>query len=450
MNYGFKEKLFFDFSAAYAHSIKLPEGNRGGLSPTVGLGYILSEESFLKDNKFINYLKLKATGGIIKSDLGIRSFNSDDSDYFLYNENYSRGGTFNWADGTRRNGRQDLSQGANPSLGFEERVDLNLGFESYLMNSLWIEANYFRTELDKQLAFLVDQYPSYYNDFRPYDNFNNNLFTGFELGINYNKNYKDLSIGVGANILYSQTEVLKRAEINEFAYQNRTGREVSSILGLLDEGFYAPEDFTTNADGNLVLNSNLPQPGFGAVQPGDLKYTDRNNDGVIDNDDRVFIGQTASPWNYGVNLNLKYKSFNLFVLGTGQVGADGTKLNSRFNNYFTPGGNNKFSEVALERWTPETASTATLPRLSAQNNRNNTQNSTFWLYDNSFFNINRAQLTYEFDDAVCDKLGMEEFSVNITGTNLLEISKNKDIRQLRLGTNPLLTSNFIFGVRASF
>ena len=93
------------------------------------------------------------------------------------------------------------------------------------MNSLWIEANYFRTELDKQITFLQDQYPSFYDTFRPYDNFNKNLYTGFELGVNYNKSYEDLSISVGANILYSQTERVRRSEIFAEDYLQTQGRE---------------------------------------------------------------------------------------------------------------------------------------------------------------------------------------------------------------------------------
>ncbi|WP_081956232.1 SusC/RagA family TonB-linked outer membrane protein [Jejuia pallidilutea] len=386
MTYDFKKKLFVDFSGAYVHSIKLPEGNRGGFSPTVGLGYILSEDAFLKDSKFINYLKLKASGGIIKSDRGIDG-------YYLYDENYSRGNNFTWADDVS-NRRQNISQGANPNLGYEERIDFNVGFESYLMNSLWLEANYFRTELDKQLVFLADQYPSYYDTFRPRDNFNANLYTGFELGLNFNKTFNDFSIGIGANVLYSQTEASKRSETNEFAYQNRQGLELSTIFGLEDLGFYSESDFT-NVNGELVLNNGLPVPNFGAVQPGDIRYADQNGDDIIDQNDNVAIGQSANPWTYGINLNLNYKRFNLFVLGTGQTGGLGNKLSNNFNNYYSPNGADKYSEVVLGRWTPQTADTATFPRLSAQNNQNNFRTSTFWLYDTTFFRINRAQLTYE-------------------------------------------------------
>ncbi|NJX14332.1 SusC/RagA family TonB-linked outer membrane protein [Tamlana crocina] len=450
MTYDFKKKVFVDFTAAYTHSIKLPEGNRNGLAPTFGLAYILSEEPFLKDSKFINYLKLKATGGIIKSDQGITALNDNGtvdngaSNYYLYDENYSRGGNFVWADGSS-NSRQVLSQGANPNLGFEERIDFNIGFETYLMNSLWIEANYFRTELDKQLTFLQDQYPSFYNAFRPYDNFNNNLYTGFELGINFNKTINDFKVGIGANILYSQTEALKRSETNEFDYQNRVGKELSTIFGLVDGGFYSEADF--DASGNL--NAGLPVPQFGEVQPGDIKYLDQNGDDIIDNDDNVAIGQASSPFTYGVNLNLKYKAFNLFILGTGQTGGEANKLSSSFNNYYEANGNNKYSEVAIGRWTPATASTATYPRLSSQSNQNNFKTSTFWLYNNNFFEISRAQLTYEFTDDLCNKLGLDDFSLNIQGTNLFEVSKNRDIRQLTIGGTPQARA-YTLGLRMSF
>ena len=438
ISYDYKKKMFVDFSAAYAHSIKLPDGNRGGLSPTVGLAYILSEEPFLKDNDIVNFLKIKASGGVIKSDLGIGG-------YYYYDENYSDGSTFSWADGQSTNRRQNISQQANSDLTFEERIDLNLGFESYLMNSLWLEFNYFRSELDKQIGFLNAKYPSYYNTFRPYDNFNKNLYTGFEVGVNYNKKIKDLTIGVGANILYTRTEALKRSEINEFDYLNRQGLELSSIFGLEDQGFYTVDDFDVDGNGAYTLKSGLPIPNFGDVQPGDIKYKNQNGDDRIDNDDRVAIGQSSSPWVYGVNLNLKYKSFNLFVLGTGQFGGNANMS----NDYFQVNGNDKYSEVVRGRWTPETANTATFPRLSSQTNQNNFRTSTFWMYDNSYFNINRAQLTYEFTDYLCNKIGMEDLSVNISGTNLISFGKNEDIRQLRVGTTPL-TRAYTLGLRMSF
>lgn len=440
-SYDYKKKLFFDFTGTYATSIKLPEGNRGGFSPTSGVAYVISEEPFLKNSTFINYLKLKATGGIIKSDQGIDG-------YYLYDSNYSDGSDFSWADGNS-NRIQNVTQGQNLDLTFEERIDLNIGFETYLMNSLWLEFNYFKSELDKQITFLQDQYPSYYNAFRPYNNFNKNLYTGFEFGMNFNTSYKDFSIDLGANVLYSQTERSKRSELFAEDYLQTQGREISTIFGLVDQGFYTEDDFTTDVNANRVLNEGLPVPQYGNVQPGDIKYKDQNGDNIIDNDDRIALGQSSSPWTYGINLNLNYKRFNLFVLATGQTGAYGNKLNSNFNEYYSVDGNDKYSEVVIGRWTPQTADTATFPRLSSQTNQNNFRTSTFWLYDNSFFRINRAQLTFEFDEVTCDNIGVEDLSMNISVSNLLEISKNKDVRQLRIGTAPL-TRALTLGLRVSF
>jgi TonB-linked SusC/RagA family outer membrane protein len=450
MAYDFKKKLFFDFTGTYINSIKLPKENRGAFSPTAGIAYIVSEESFLKNNNVINFLKLKASGGILKSDQGITALNAggavnnDASAYYLYDVNYAFGNNVGWADGNT-NRRIDISQGENHDLTFEERIDLNLGFETYLMNSLWIEANYFKTELDKQITFLQDQYPSFYDVFRPYNNFNKNLYTGFEIGMNFNKTYKDLSITLGANVLYSQTERSVRSELFTEDYLQTQGKEISTIFGLVDQGFYTQSDFDTNGN----LNAGLPVPQFGNVQPGDIKYQDQNGDNIINNDDRRAIGQSSSPWNYALNLNLSYKSFNLFVLGVGQSGANGNKLSSSYNDYYSVDGNDKYSEVVLGRWTPETASSATYPRLSSQTNQNNFRQSTFWLFDTSYFSINRAQLTYEFEDSYCKNLGIEDLSLNISGTNLFEIGKNRNVRQLRIGTTPLART-FTFGIRASF
>lgn len=436
-SYDFKDKLFVDFSSTYTHSNKLPEGNRGGFSPTGGVAYILSEEDFMKNVDFINFLKLKATGGIIKSDLGIG--------YFLYDETYYAHNWYDWNDGGYHNYTRNIAQGGNNMLGFEERVDLNIGFESYLMNSIWLEFNYFKTNIDNQLTILNTKYPSYYDVFRPYDNFNKDSYKGFEFGIDYLKTFNDLTLKMGSNILYTQSEAIKRDEIHEFDYQYRVGKPLGSIFGLVDQGFYSQNDFITDSEGNLTLKDELPDPVYGEVQPGDIKYLDKNNDGVVDDNDEVKIGQWTNPWAYGVNLRLQYKGLSLFVLGTGQFGGESIKS----NNYFRINGNIKYSEVALDRWTPETANTATHPRLSSESNENNFRSSTFWMYDNSFFNVKRAQLTYEFGNKVCKKLKMKNLSINVAGSNLLELSKNRDIRQLNIGGNPQYRY-YTLGLRMSF
>jgi TonB-dependent SusC/RagA subfamily outer membrane receptor len=436
--YDFKKKIFADFSSAYVYSIKLPDGNRGSFAPTFGLAYILSEENFMKQVEAIDFLKIKATGGVVKSDLGIE-------DYFLYNETYSDGNWIGWADGLGSNRSKNVSQGANSVLTFESRVDLNLGLETFLWNSLWLEFNLFKTDFDNQLSIIDIKYPSYYKPFRPYDNFNKDTYRGFELGFDYTKRVKDFNFTIGGNLMYSVSEITKREEIHEYAHQYRVGTPLNAIYGLQDEGFYALEDFTVSNKGEYTLNAEIPVPSFGAVRPGDIRYTDITNDGVIDNNDQLHIGEWSNPLSYGLNIKLQYKNVSLSVLGVGENGGMGVK----YGNYYWVDGNDKYSDVVLNRWTPETVETATYPRLSSKDNKNNFQTSTFWMYNNSYFDIKRAQLTYELSDNVCKKLKMKNMSLNVAGVNIFRFSENKDVQQLNLGYSPNF-SYWSLGVRTSF
>ncbi|WP_296635683.1 SusC/RagA family TonB-linked outer membrane protein [Polaribacter sp.] len=436
LTFSHKNKYFFDFTGNYVSSALLPEGNRGGFSPTLGFGYILSEEDFLKDSKIINYLKFKTTGGFLKNDRSVGS-------YYRYLESYNSGTTVNWADGEASNRITNLQQAESPNLTFEYRRDTSIGFESYLFNEIWFEFNYFDILLKGQVTDVNINFPSYYSDFTPFDNNNAERYNGFESAFTFNKKLnEDFSLDFGGNIMYTRRTREKVQEIREFDYQKRQGTELGAVFGLIDDGFYTQSDFT--ADGDLI--DGLPVPLTEVVlKPGDIKYIDQNNDGIIDNDDERVIGRTGTPWSYGINLKLNYKNFSLFVLGYGQFGGNAI----RSGNYFWVEGDNKYSEVALNRWTPETAATATYPRLSSVNNPHNYRNSTFWLYDNSFFDIRRVQLTYEFDEKLYSKLGMTDLSINVTGTNVLQFAKNKELNQLNVGGNPQFR-NYFLGLRASF
>ena len=214
----------------------------------------------------------------------------------------------------------------------------------------------------------------------------------------------------------------------EYAYQNLIGQSLGRISGLKYERFYTKQDF--NPNGSLITG--LAVPAFGAVKPGDLKYEDKNGDKIIDTKDNHTIGNNAFPYSFSLNLLLKYKGFSLFVLGKGQTGAETT----RSSNYYWVSGNDKYSEVVRGRWTEATAKTATYPRLTTGSGSNNYRTSTFWLYDKSYFDIRRVQLTYEFSNQICKQLGMSDLSVNIAGSDLFKFAPNKDILELNVGGNP--------------
>lgn len=429
LGYGYKNKYLFDFSGTYVNSTKLPAGNRAALSPSLGFAWIVSSEKFMSVVPAINYLKIRASGGITNSDQGIAGF-------FYYDPVYVRSETFYWSDRTYYNSGTVPSYGGNNQLGFEKRKEINFGFESLFLNRLiGVDANFFISQYYDQITRTQTLYPSFYSGFIPYTNFDNNEYRGAELGITLHRNIGDFSFALGAKALYSTSKVIKKDEIYADAYQNRTGRPVDAMFGLVSDGFF--NDNTEIANHAFQV--------FGIVQPGDIKYVDQNDDGVIDANDEIQIGRSQAPFSYGLNLSLSYKHFTLFAQGTGVNGAD-SYING---DYYWVDGNDKYSAYVLNRWTEETKTTATFPRLSSLANNNNFRNSTFWLYRDNLFNLNRVQLTYEMPERISQKLRMKKISLYVDGSSLLTISKNRKIKDLRVNNEPYLRT-FSLGVKTMF
>jgi TonB-linked SusC/RagA family outer membrane protein len=435
LGYNFKHKYIADFSGAYSNSTRLPEGNRTGFSPTVSLGWLLSGENFLASSKAINHLKLLVSAGILNTDLDITRNNQD---YFYSYENiYDRPAGFNWNDGVSGSNQPSTSRhGANPDLRFPKRKEVNASLEGGLFNDLLtFQATVFKTEMVDMATQRFSLYPASFSTFVPYTNYNANKRSGFDLMLNVNKKVGAVELSLGTNLTYATSEA-KRDELYVDSYQNRTGKPVDAIFGLVSKGFFA--------DQTDVANS--PKQIFGGeIKPGDIKYVDQNGDKLIDSRDEVQIGRYIAPFAYGVNLNVGYKAFNLFVLGTGTNGGNAIKSNS----YFWVSGDGKYSEAILNRWTPATAATATYPRLSSQQSPNNFRNSDFWLYKTDRFNLSKVQLTYTFPERAFSKSFVNGLTVYVSGANLYTFSKNREILDLSVGTTPQF-KYYNAGIRAKF
>lgn len=442
-DYNFKNKLYANITTTYSSSKYLAPGHRGAISPTGAISYILSEESFLKNNPIVSYLKLRATAGILNSDI-------DFSKYFMSQDLYDNlnSGGFAWADGTY-SGKYTVQQnGQNLNLGFEKRKDISVGLESQFLNSIWFEASYFRTDMADIVMQPSSIYPSYFNtssatvqnSFVPYQNFGENLYEGVEMGLNYKKNVGDFRFDVGANFLYTVSRIVKLDQVPQlYPWMSAIGQSTGRMVGLVANGFYQTTDFNTN--GTLVTGEAIPQ--YGKVFPGNIKYVDLNGDGIIDSNDKKMIGNNSFPYTVGLNCMIGYKGFSLFVLGIMQSGAQAMK-----NGYYWVNGQDKYNTTVLGRWTPENSSSATFPRLTTTSGANDFQNSTFWLYDKSYFDIRRVQLTYEIPAKVSGKIGFNKISINATAENLFKFAPNKDILQLNVGGNPQFQI-FTMGLRMS-
>ena len=215
-------------------------------------------------------------------------------------------------------------------------------------------------------------------------------------------------------------------------------RNILKVWGYKCQGFYSVQDFDyDDTTGKYTLKKDLPTPSLGgSVQPGDLKYEDVNGDGKITNKDQDDLGKSGTygaPWTVGVNFTLKYKNWTLFVLGNGQFGAYAMAN----GGYYFMSGNAKYSVNARGRWTPETAATATHPRLTAETATSpNSFASTFWMYSTDRFNIRKVQLTYDFPSTMFDGKWVKALSIYLSGNDLLTISKNRKIMETAVGYAP--------------
>ncbi len=427
ITYDYQKKYFIDFSSAYVNGFRLQKGNRGAFSPSIGLGYVITED-LMSGSSIVNYLKLKLSAGIMNTEFG-------GTDYKLYERTYVYGSNFGWDEGLRSNRAVFSMRSDNPDLTFEKMKNINVGFEGYFFNSsLYAVANFFSTKNTGQLVQRTT-YPALLYLNVPYENYNETSYTGAELGLILSKTMGDFSFDLGTNFLYATSKAKVRDEIWDNDYQYRQGLPNDAMFGLEAIGFFR--------DANDITNSPLQL--FGTVKPGDIKYQDQNDDGVIDQNDQIEIGNSQARFSYGLSLNLKYKYFTLFAIGNGRTGSDAYYSGA----YFRVTGNDKYSEEVLDRWTPATASSASYPRLSSSNNTNNTQNSTFWLYSNNFFTLDRVQLTFDLPRNIANKLVSKEVAVYLRGENLARFSEDAEKRQLVIGGPPLYR-NYAIGVKFMF
>lgn len=410
-HYAYDNKYIAELTGVFTGSQKLFESTPWSFAPGIGLGWILSEESFLSDNSLIDYLKLRTNLAIVNTDESI-------SEYYLSRNLYSSSGTYYYNHGVYYNNGRVIRLG-NPNIGFEKHLNYNLGFESMLMDyKLGIEASYFYYKNYDVITRRVNLLPDFIVS-PPYENYESYQTQGVELGLNYSQKVGEVEFNLGSNFAYSVPKVLIMDELQyEEDYRRQTGRESDAYFGYVALGLFKDE---------AEIESS-PTQTFGVVKPGDIKYEDLNSDGVIDILDQKIIGNSRSRFHYGVNLHVKYKFVELFGLGTGHYGQ-----NSYFNNsYYWIYADRKYSAEVLNRWTPATAETATYPRLTTQSNPNNFRNSTFWLYDNNRFTLHTAQITF-----LLPKIGgIQDARVFLRGNNLFTVSKIKDKIQLNVGSAP--------------
>lgn len=440
ISYNYAGKYYAEFNEALVHSAKFAETKRNATSPTLSLGWRMSEENFLKDWKALDNLKLTVSAGILNTDLDV-------SDYYLYQTMYTQtdGAWYSWRDGSL-NRSTDSRRGENLALTYAKRKEINVGVEAAFLNKLiTFNGSFYANKVQGNVIQANVLYPNYFStgwpnsNFMPYINYNDDKRIGFDFNVRVNKRVGQVDLALGVTGNYYDTKASKRAELFNDQYQYRQGKPLDGLWGLKNEGF-----FTDNVD----IANHASQSTFGQIQPGDIKYKDQNGDGVINTQDEIYLGKggwSGAPFTGGLNFTAKWKSLTFFALATGQFGAYGMKNNS----YFWIDGEDKYSVVVRDSWTVENQATATYPRLTTKTSDNNNRSSDFWMYSTNRIDLSRVQISYDVPKKLIQNSFISELGVYVNGANLLTISPERETMELNIGGAPQ-TRFFNLGVKALF
>lgn len=435
-HYGYKDRYFADLALVASAANRLSPDDRWAFSPTVSAAWVLSKENFMKNVSFIDFLKLRASFGIINTD------NIPGDGY--WEQNYVKDGYTAFSNTFTELENQGWRPGTIAAMGttHEKAYKYNLGVDAQLFNGLTanIDAYY-----ERRSDIWVDgssKYSSALGQGVPYENAGKMESWGAELGLNYVRQTGKVTWNVGGNLSYTKNKVLEKLEAPKL-YPNlvSTGMAYGQLFGLKAIGLFKDE-----AD---IASS--PVQNFGSVYPGDIKYEDVNGDNKIDANDMTAIGRnTTCPEIYfSFNLGAEWKGlgFNAMFQGVGNYSA----ILNTAGMYQVKMGTTALSQYYYDnRWTPETPD-AKFPRLSTSASQNNFQTSSWWLRDASFLKLRNVEVYYNLPKTWLQKTGfIAKAKVYVRGNDLLCLDHiNESDPESYGATNPL-TRSVVFGLQVGF
>lgn len=376
--------------------------------------------------KAISLLKFRASWGLTGNDqLSGRRF--------AFLSTIDTDGSYQWGydASLNRSARFEGEIGVT-DLTWETVEKINVGMELGLWNAFNLQVDWFK-EMRRDIFMQRQNIPTAAG-FRktPWANFGKVNNTGVDLALSFNKDInKNLYIGFRGTFTYAHNTIIEQDEALGVIGTNRqrTGHSVDELFGLKAVGLFTEEDFVTGPNGELTLRDDIPAHTFSTVRPGDIRYEDVNNDGVVNAMDEVAMGGTVNPeivYGFGGNVRWKNLDFSFFFQGNGKTYRfiGGPAAN------FLPGSSQGTMGNILsnynDRWTEENPSQDVFyPRLSWGPNANNSQNSSWWYKDMSMLRLKDVEIGYSLPHRWMDKIRLESIRIYLKGSNLATFSNFK-------------------------
>ena len=423
--YNWNYRYFIDFNFGYNGSENFHKDHRFGFFPAISGAWNLAEEPFMKKiaGKWLNMLKIRYSYGKTGND-ALYEGNKRVRFPYLYSI-ATDNNVYHFEDiGTGEklwNGKY-YSTVASPAISWEVATKQDLGIDFSLFNDkLTGEIDYFKERRDG--IYMTRSYIPYEVGIDNASKANVGIVEakGFDGHFAFKQKLGKVNFTLRGNITYSKNKVIEKDEENTiYEYKLAQGHRVNQARGLIALGLFK--------DYEEIRNS--PKQTFGEVMPGDIKYKDVNGDGIIDSQDRVAIGATTRPnLIYGFGFSAKWKGldFNAHFQGAGKSSffVKGTTV---FMFQGGDGWGNVLKEMAeSNRWIlgENEDPNAEFPRLTYGDNKNNYQESNYWLRDGSYLRLKTLDIGYTFPKAWVNKIHLNQVRVFFIGTNLLTFSSFK-------------------------
>ena len=415
MTYDFKSKYMAEFNIGYNGSENFAPGKRYGVFPAGSIGWVVTEEPFAESFKeYVSYFKLRASYGKVGNDrYGNRRFMYIPESYVLGGNGYNFG--------TNASGNQPGAyEGAktNSDVTWEKAYKQNYGVDLYTLNDrLKLTLDIFK-ERREDILVVPSVLPNFIGMTLPVLNSGIVENKGYELTVTWDdKIGEDIRYWVNPNISFAKNKIIEQLEVrpNE-DYLWRTGQAIGQPFVRKFWGFY---DETANERYKAEFGTDIADHSRTLIN-GDAVYVDLNSDGVIDSDDVTAIGYSNVPqYVAGLNTGFSWKGFDVTLQFTGAWNTS-RLLQETLREPMGDTNNKGLLLYQFEnRWTPETASTATLPRASITGKTNNYADSDLYLKNAKYLRLKSLELGYNFDLPIMKKAKITTLRIYANGYNLL-------------------------------
>lgn len=412
--YNYAQRYFFEVNGAYNGSEKFSSDNRFALFPSGAIGWMISEEKFMKRLKFLDMLKVRASYGKIGDDnVGER---------WLYANQWGYGGSAklgNTADDVSPYTWYRPTVMGNANIHWEASTKLNIGADFAFFEGLVSgTVDVFRNERSDILIKGVERaIPSFYGMTAPWANLGKVRSTGYEISLKLNKRFgRDWRVWTDLNMTHAKDKILERddAELLPW-YQKQQGKAIGQAYSYIDNGYMNSwDDVYSSPELNTTDTQKLP---------GDPVMVDYNGDGVIDTNDNVPYGYSGTPQNtYNATIGFDWKGLSCFVQFYGVTNVTRqvvlTSFSGKLDNAYEQGSywspDNRFADSPLPRWT------STVDGMT---------NGTRYMYDGSYIRLKNAEIAYTFSGDRMKKWGVNSLRLYLNGNNLWFWSRMPDDRE---------------------